>query len=90
MKLELELGSALCYTREFVINDIKADYMDFGEKYDRDPENAEDYGCGDMQFTSIVPTAEVLAKYGINAVEYSLIADQLEEGLSFGTCGWCV
>ena len=90
MKLELEVGHALCYLPVFTINGIDADYEDFGRKYDRSPDTAEDYGCGDMQFTRVPPTPEVLAKYGISEVEYALVAGQLEEGLSFGACGWCV
>jgi hypothetical protein len=90
MKLELEFGTAFCYTPTFAINGIRADKYDFGEKYDRSPETAGDYGCGDMRFTRITATPEVLEKYGITAPEYELIAGQLEVGLSFGSCGWCV
>lgn len=90
MKLELEIATALRYAPTFTINGIDADYSDFGEKYDRSPETAEDYGCGDMQFTRVPPTPEVLGKYGITDAEYALVASQLEVGLSFGTCGWCV
>ena len=90
MKLELEFGTALCYTPTFKINDIAANSEDFGEKYDRDFENAEDYACGDMQFTRVPPKPEVLEKYGITEAEYSVIAGQLEAGLSFGCCGRCV
>lgn len=90
MKLELEFGSALCYTPTFIINGISADSDDFGEKYDHDPESAEDYACGDMQFTRVPAKPEVLAKYGITVPEYELIAGQLEAGLSFGSCGRCV
>ena len=90
MKLELEFGRAFCYTPVFIINDIRADTDDFGEGYDRNPEEAEDYACGDMQFTRKEPTDEVLSKYKITALEYELIAGQLEVGLSFGECGWCV
>jgi len=90
MKLELEFGDALCFTSTFKINGINADSDDFGEKYDRDTENAEDYGCGDMQFTRIEPKSEVLEKYGITEDEYFKIAEKLEGGLSFGCCGWCV
>jgi len=35
-------------------------------------------------------TPEVLAKYGITGPDYELVAGQLEVGLSFGSCGWCV
>jgi hypothetical protein len=90
MKLELNFGLALCYTPTFKINGICADREDFGEQYDRIPEEAEDYGCGDMQFTRVQAKPEVLAKYGITVPEYELIAGQLEVGLSFGSCSWCV
>jgi hypothetical protein len=89
MKLELEVFGALCSTSTFRINDINADSSDFGERRDRSQKTAEDYGCGDMQFTRVEPTPEVLAKYRINEDEYSIIAGQLEDGLSFGRCGWC-
>jgi hypothetical protein len=89
MKLELEFGSSLCYTPTFKINGIDADSNDFGEQYDRSPESAEEYACGDMQFTRVPANPEVLTKYGITAPEYELIAGQLEVGLSFGSCGWC-
>ncbi len=89
MKLDLTFGSALCYTPTFEINGVGAASEDFGEQYDRSPETAEDYGCGGMRFTRIPPTPEVLTKYGINLAEYSLVAGQLEVGLSFGSCSWC-
>ena len=90
MKLELEFGSALCYCPVFRINDIDADKCDFGDQNDMDPENAVEYGCGDMQFTPKLASQDVLDKYGIGVAEYNLIAGQLAEGLSFGSCGWCV
>lgn len=90
MKLELEFGNALCYTPTFIVNGIDADEDDFGEKYDRDTEKAEDYGCGDMQFTGIEVTPETLNKYNITKEDYSEIVNKLEEGLSFGCCGGCI
>jgi hypothetical protein len=90
MKLEHEVYSALCSMRKLVINGIHAVESDFGEKYDRDSENAEDYACGDMQFTRVDAKPEVLAKYGINEKEYSEVCDVLESDLSFGSCGRCV
>lgn len=89
MKLELEFGGSLCWTPKFTINDIAANADDFGEKYDRSPETAEDCSCGDMQFTRLPAKPEVLTKYGITGPEYELIAGQLEVGLSFGSCGLC-
>jgi hypothetical protein len=90
MKLELEVYGSYCATSKFVINGVEADYDDFGSKFDHDQENAPDYGCGDMQFDPDPPTSEVLAKYNINEAEYAIIANQLQELLSFGNCGWCV
>lgn len=90
MKVELEFGTSLCYMPTFIINGIDAESSDFGEQYDRNSQIAEDYGCGDMQFTRIDPTEDVLEKYGITEVEYFNIAEKLEEGLSFGNCGWCI
>lgn len=34
-------------------------------------------------------TKEILRKYSINKKEYDEICKKLEEGLSFGSCGWC-
>ena len=90
MKLELKGYGALCSTEVFVINDVPADSSDFGEQYDRNTADAEDYGCGDMTFTRIDAKPEVLAKYNITEPEYELVAGQLETVLSFGSCGWCV
>lgn len=89
MDLKLEIGHALCYTPTFTINGVDAGWEDFGEKYDRSPETAEDYCCGDMQFTRKPATLEVLSRYGITVEEYSEIASKLEAGLSWGSCGWC-
>lgn len=90
MKLELKIFGALCSTKTFVVNGIQADGSDFGEQYDHDQENAEDYACGDMQFNRKDSTTEVLEKYSITEAGYQEIAEKLEEGLSFGCCGWCV
>ena len=90
MKLELIIYRALCETSVFIINGINADYHDFGEKYDRDSGNAEDYACSNMQFTGYQSTPEILEKYKITEDEYQEVVSKLEEGLSFGSCGWCV
>ena len=88
----VEFGEALCYCREFTVNGKEAAYEDFGEKYDRDPDNAPDYGCGDMRFTRFTDEAAIIKccdKYGITEEQYADICDELERGLSFGSCGWC-
>jgi len=73
----------------FVINGINANSSDFGGQGDMSPETAEEYCCGDMQFTRNPSTPDVLAKYGITEDEYAEICEKLEGGLSFGRCGWC-
>lgn len=89
MKVEMEPYSALCSLRVFKINDIEADYNDFGEKEDINPTAAEPYGCGDMEFLPKAATQEVLDKYNITTDEYNEICKRLD-CLSFGNCGWCV
>lgn len=86
---KIEFFGALCECSVFEVNGAHAEVSDFGEKYDRDSDNAEPYGCGDMRFTRIEPTLEVLEKYGIDVDEYNEIASKLD-ALSFGGCGWCV
>lgn len=90
MKLELKAYGALCALEIFTINNIKAESNDFGEKYDHNPEDAEEYGCGNMRFDSYDVNKEVLEKYKISKDEYYEICDKLTEELSFGNCGWCV
>lgn len=90
MDLKLKIYGFLCSTEVFEINGVDADYDDFGDKYDRDTENAEDYGCGDMQFTGKDSTPEILAKYSITQSEYDEVVSELSDKLSFGSCGWCV
>lgn len=90
MKLDLTFGGSFCYTPNFVINGVAADSGDFGTQGDVAPGDAEDYACGNMKFERIPATPEVLTKYNISGPEYELVASQLEVGLSFGACGWCV
>ena len=81
--------NALCQLAEFKINGINAYYEDFGTKEDTRPQEAEPYGCGNMQFIPKAADADVLEKYGIDEQEYITICDALQ-CLSFGRCGWCV
>lgn len=89
MKFELKIFSALCATDKFVINGIEANSEDFGYQSDKSPETAEAYCCGNMVFTRKEPTAEILQKYNITEKEYSDICYELEDKLSFGSCGCC-
>ena len=90
MKLELQIYGSLCATKVFKINGVLANTEDFGSQYDNDLGNAKEYGCGDMVFERKPPTNDVLKKYKISDKEYEQIAKKLEDGLSFGNCGWCV
>ena len=89
MKLKLQCYGCLCELKVFEINDIKANYMDFGTKEDTDTYNAPDYGCGNMQFTPKPVTQKVLDKYQITVDDYNKICEELD-CLSFGCCGWCI
>ena len=89
MDLKLSFYGCLCSTCEFVINGIQAEYEDFGEKYDHEPEIAEPYCCGNMMFDRKDATESILSKYKITRSEYEEICDLLGEGLSFGGCRWC-
>lgn len=79
-----------CELEKFIINGIDAYKGDFGDGYDSDPDNAEEYGCGNHQFESKMPTDGVLEKYSINLEEYAQICEMLESALDVGGCGWCV
>lgn len=90
MLIELVTGSGLCtYVKKFVINGINADSNDFGTCYDHDPENAPDYGCGDMRFESGKVSTEVLEKYKITIEEFYEVCDQLDKKMSWGHCAYC-
>jgi len=90
MQIEFKVYRSLCEMKTFIINGVRADYGDFGSKQDESPETAEDYACGDMRFTRKPSTPDVLSKYGITEKEYADVCEKLEDGLSFGCCGWCV
>ena len=90
MDLILEFYNALCETFRFSINGVVAKHEDFGDKYDRCPDDADYYCCGNMVFTPKTPTSEILNKYNISVDEYNEICHKLEDGLSFGACGWCL
>ncbi len=87
MQVQLKVYDCLCETESFSINGIAADWEDFGVKYDANRDNAEEYGCGNMQFSPEPATSVVLAKYGITVDEYNIIANRLKTELSFGRCG---
>lgn len=89
MNLKIKVYDTLCELEQFVINDIKADYLDFGEKYDTE-ENDKELGCVCMQFVPYcTPDPKVLEKYKITECEWSAVCEELKV-LSFGCCGWCV
>lgn len=79
-----------CSLEGFTINGMEADGGDFGSMEDINPDDADDYGCGDMQFIPKMPTDEVIKKYKINLKEYSEICNKLVRVLSVGNCGWCI
>jgi hypothetical protein len=90
MDLKFKVFGCLCAMELFEVNGVRADSDDFGSQGDEDQQNAEDYACGNMKFCRKESTPEVLAKYSITETEYAEVATKLEDGLSFGSCGWCV
>jgi hypothetical protein len=90
MDLKFKVYGYLCAMELFEINGIAANEGDFGSAGDESPETAEDFACGNHVYRRTNWTEEVLVKYGITPDEYSEICDKLEDGLSFGCCGWCV
>lgn len=91
MKLEIELMDSFCSVRRLTINGVEAYVDHFGDQDDKNPEDAEEYGCGNMTFTPHDrPTPDVLSKYGITHDEFRFIAAGLAKQLSFGGCGLCV
>jgi len=56
MQLVLKVYPSLCATSKFTINGVRANSNDFGTQADRNPEEAEDYACADMQFERIPST----------------------------------
>lgn len=86
--LKAKVGECCCYMRTFEINGIKALQDDFGNQVDTEPDNADEYCCGNMQFIPKESTVEVLNKYKITQAEYEQICKELD-CLSFGFCSWC-
>lgn len=87
MKVILEVFACLCELRKFTIDDMHANYDDFGDKFDT--LYSEEYGCGNMKFFPKPATQDVLDKYRISIDEYNAITQELEKKLSFGSCNWC-
>lgn len=89
--LRLKAYESLCALEMFIVNGVRADECDFGEQGDAAPWAASEYGCGNMCFTPFARPrdAKVLKKYDITEEQFSQIADELAEALSFGKCSLC-
>lgn len=88
MTVKIEVYDSYCGLSLFEINDIEANYNDFGDKVDKEADCAEDYCCGNMMFEPKPVSKEVLEKYNITPEEYNQICEKLD-CLSFGCCGLC-
>jgi hypothetical protein len=93
MNLKLEFCRFSCETKIFSINDIKADYKDFVDKYDhnilKEKETMEGDCCGNMSCDILESKEKILNKYKITKEDYYEIAENLYKGLSFGHCHLC-
>ena len=92
MEIKIETYYALpCATKEFMLNGVNADILDFGDNEDVDRANAPEYGCGCHRFTPDIHKADAaMKKYGITLDEFIQVCDKLEEVLYVGRCGWCI
>ena len=97
MKIEIEMAcSAPCETEVFRINDVEATLDDFGRGRDKDPEHAEEYGCGDWTFSAFEDFSfdredELIKKYDLTGFkELDALCKFLEYFCSCGRCGWCI
>lgn len=87
----IEPMGALCQlSSDSHINRKPIDIEDFVNKYDHDPEHAQEYGCGNMQADEREPDITVCRKYGITEDEFIVIAYEISMAVSFGACGLCV
>ena len=89
MLIDFQVFQCLCSMEKFSINGIEAYEEDFGTKCDESPETAQPYSCGNMRFRRKKASQETLKKYAITTEEYDEVCSKLEDGLSFGCCGWC-
>lgn len=91
MDIKIETYRALpCHTSVFKINNIDADYCDFGSM---DNGGCIEYECQNMRFIPEYRSKEkrdaAVKKYGITVEEYLEICNILEDKLYVGACGWC-
>lgn len=85
----LNVNQHFCSAKTFKVNGKVAYTEDFGTTEDTSPDEAPDYGCGNMQFIPYPVRNEILEKYEITEDEYNGIVESLVNGLSFGECDLC-
>lgn len=90
MFYRLEPNSDDCRRKDiyFVINNINADYNDFGTIVESTKEGWE-FACPPEEFIPKMVTSKILEKYNINENEYNHICNELVQLLSFNGCAWC-
>ena len=88
--MQLRICDYFCSTEIFTINGVDATASDFGISEDLAPWDAGACSCGNHTFRPYEhPTDEVLKKYNINKKQFTDIAYELADGLSFGKCSLC-
>jgi len=86
MKLQLiQSKSCPCSLEQFIINDIIADYEDFGE-IDKESNGHE---CQIFGFKAKDPSDEILKKYEITLDEYDQVCNKLDV-IFMGYCQLCI
>ena len=90
MEVTLVTGTGYCqYTEKFEINSVDAYIDEFGYSWDHNPEDAPEYGCGNMKFEPKRASSELLAKYKITIEEFYEICDLIDSKVSWGRCAMC-
>lgn len=86
MRLQIvQSKSCPCSLEQFIINDITADYEDFGE-IDKESNGHE---CRVFGFNPKDPSDEILKKYKITLDEYEQVCNKLDV-IFIGYCQLCI
>ena len=87
---KFEPNSDECKRKEpyFTINDMDANYNDFGTILESNEEGWE-FACPPEEFIPKMVSSKILSKYKISEAEYNQICNMLIENLSFSGCAWC-
>jgi hypothetical protein len=91
MKLELETNDNSIFPTVFKINEVQAEYDDFGTIRSKNYKNCKNevgVMCVYHDFRPQIPQKEILEKYDIDVGDYMFISEYIKNKLS-KPCNWC-